>query len=184
MDIGDLDVHVGGGVLLDVANWIVGLLKNKLKGTLENALQKALQKAADDTLDKFLESLPLDIHISGTDLGLNYTMTSATDVASDYVEQATVARVVDVNDPANLPPIPPAALMPGFDPSGREFQVRLSQYTISSGLYAAYNTGLIDFTLTDSMIKPGSKVQLDTTSLGVILPALPEKYGYGKPCNL
>ena len=60
----------------------------------------------------------------------------------------------------------------------------MSTYTINSGLYAVYTTGLVDFTLKNDMIPSNAPIHLDTTTLGIIIPALPEKYGYGKPCDL
>ena len=183
VNIGHMDIHLGGGLISTVANFVVGLLNHSIKDSIQDSLTKAISQQGNDALTKLMIDLPTEIDIHNTDLAVNYTLPYDPVVSADYIEGASLGIIGVKSQPNNIP-VPPAAPMSAFNATGGDLQVRLSEYVFNTGLYSAFKTGIIQYDLTAGMINPSSTFQLTTTDLGILIPQLTEVYGYNKSCEI
>ena len=183
-NIGNLDIHIGGNPLSTVENWIIGLFNNDLKGTIQSAIGNAIQQSGQQAIDQLLSQFGVSVPIGNTGFGIDYDLVVPPDVESDHITVSSLALFLDVANPNYNPPIDAPVTLPAYNPSGDQVQIAISDYTMNSGLYAAYASGALKYTVTPSMVPSSSPVQLDTTSLDSLFPGIEAAYGAGLPCNV
>ena len=184
MNIGNLDISVTGNPLSAVENWIIGLFNNQLKGTIQGAVGSAIQQSGQQAIDQLLAQFGISVPIGNTGIGIDYDLVVDPDVEVDHITVSSLALFIDVASPNYYPPITAAAQLPAYNPSGDQIQIAISDFTVNSGLYAAYAAGRLAYTITPDMIPSSSPVQLDTTSLDSLFPGIEAAYGQNIPCSV
>ena len=184
VNIGNLNINIGGNPLAAVENWIIGLFNNNLKGTIQSAVGQAIQQSGQQAIDQLLSQFGVSVPIGNTGFGVDYDLVVSPDVQPDHITVSSLALFLDVKNPNYNPPIAPPMPLPAYNPNDDQIQIAISDYTMNSGLFAAYASGVLQYTITPSMIPSSSPVQLDTTSLDSLFPGIQAAYGAGLPCNV
>lgn len=184
VNIGNLNINIGGNPLAAVENWIIGLFNNNLKGTIQSAVGQAIQQSGQQAIDQLLAQFGVSVPIGNTGFGVDYDLVIPPEVQPDHITVSSLALFLAVNNPDYSPPIAAALPLPAYNPNGDQIQIAISDYSMNSGLYAAYTSGDLKYTLTPSMLPSSSPVQLDTTSLDSLFPGIQAAYGAGLPCNV
>mmetsp|Transcript_12024 Transcript_12024/g.17585 ORF Transcript_12024/g.17585 Transcript_12024/m.17585 type:complete len:482 (+) Transcript_12024:337-1782(+) len=182
--VGKLDIKFDHSLIGDISNWITSLFNNKLKGDIQNDMNKSIQGSLQKSIDESLSSISLYSKFDNYPIAIDYSLTSDPIVTNDYTEIQALGIFIDTNDPDYNPPVKAPTNLPGFESKGKQIQIMLTDYTLNTGLYAAYKIDIITYNITDQMIPSSSPVHLDTTSLDNVIPGMSAKYGKDKPCNL
>ena len=147
---GDISIHIHGGIIEKILQFLANLLKGHFLGEIIKQLQSKLPAELTTEVNKILNTLPTDIDI-GQGLAIKYSFPYAPFVKQDYLFTGISAYVHAKNNP-NPPPYEPADI-PEFDAANpKGIQFFLSEYIVKSSLDAAFAVGLMAISLEKDML--------------------------------
>jgi hypothetical protein len=120
VELGSMSVDLKGNVIDRVADWIANFLKKPLKGVIEEVVGLAIRKSTMTKLNRKIQNLPDYVDIPGTDVAVDYRLTSAPAIGDSYVEVVSKGAFVVRDAPDTLPEIDGPPAMPGFDVVGKQ----------------------------------------------------------------
>jgi hypothetical protein len=144
-----------------------GAVDSKIRSEVVSAFGKFVNTTANNMIaDSGLElSLPAPFD----QLDVRFNLTKAPVVSTNGVFLSVLGDIVDKADPLRPPLQPPT--LPPYDPSevSREVELLLSPFILESGAFSMEQAGLISFTVSHSLIPSSFPLQLNTTSIGILL---------------
>lgn len=173
MNLDKIKVDFHGTWLEWLYKLILGIFKGKLKDGIATVVEtditnlvNVVANQALSTMDlepKVSEYLQLDMHLIDNPTFMSGFFWAGFKGMFESIKSPVDAPVAHVNIPNTKPT--------------KMFQFSIDQYVANSALWNVQNLGLLDFTITNSMIPPTVPFHLTTDSFKGVFPALFEKYG-------
>jgi hypothetical protein len=158
---GDISIHIHGGIIEKLLEFLANLLKGHFLGQIIGQLQSKLPAELTAEVNKILNTLPTDIDI-GQGLAIKYSFPYAPFVRQDYLFTGISAYVHPKNNP-NPPPYEPADI-PEFDAANpKGIQFFLSEYIVKSSLDASFSVGLMVLNFEKDMLGHHIKMSCKAT---------------------
>eukprot|EP01138_Halocafeteria_seosinensis_P012884 gb/GECG01013162.1/.p1 GENE.gb/GECG01013162.1/~~gb/GECG01013162.1/.p1 ORF type:complete len:573 (+),score=84.44 gb/GECG01013162.1/:1-1719(+) len=184
VNVGDLDVHIHGGVIGDILDFFKNIFKHWIEKHIEEAVEKALKKVIDDKANHALQRIPVVINpitdppynVSTVKMGI----TSVPHVSSEFIGAGLQGYFVDSQNPSKLPPFTHPSL-PNYEKSTANqsyLQLLISGYTVESFFWVFQSRGLLEKTVTPSNVPPGFPLKLNTQDpvWKAVAPKMPSVY--------
>jgi len=167
-NVGDLSVEFHGG-----ASWLYNLFKGPIADAIKKALQPQLCSLAtaeiNTVANQALAKLPLNISLGdGVDFDLGL-LAAPKDTAS-YLTTQHKGEFFYMKNSTNAPFATPAISVPATLP--RMMYIWITTFLADSAGYAYQLAGVLDFTITNSMIPSTIPIQLNTSCFATVAPGL------------
>jgi len=168
------------GICSIVADLIKDIADLFFKHTVEHLVEKevdsVLTSFISDDANKIIDSIPLDIPLpfkAPFDIAdIEFALTDAPAFETGYIGIGLAGDIVNAKTKAAAPF--PAPAIPAFSNSSSEhfLQLFLSPYVIESAVWTYQQAGLVNYTVKHSVIPASFPVQLNTSDLAVVAPAI------------
>jgi len=178
----DIDITLTGGLVAKVANVLIPLLKSTVIPSVIQTAEQSVSDIINNQVDESLKIYGVQDEIPNlAGLTADYSQLDGPQFTSASVFQMGVnGTFFDASAP-KTPTITPVSY-DLRDPKGKDAQFFLTDYTIKTGLNAAYDShGNIDIT---ALLSQYLNVTVTTDQVGEILPELLTKYGSGKAVGI
>jgi len=181
----DFDFDIHGSVIATIADLVKGTIKSKINSLIQDNLKSKIRETVNQMISDSVNKLPVYFPIGKYDLAVDYSLVSAPKVLDNYLILNSNGAVVNVNNPESLdnPYIIPDNL-PEYDKEGKLAQVFASDYSINTAFRTLHLTKLLKIKVSSDDIPIDFPVQLNTTSLDLIINGLSEVYGKEKLVNI
>ena len=108
VDVGDLKIHIHGGLIGDILEFLKNILKHWIEKHVEETVEEALTSAINDKINQALQEIPTEIdllvnppyNVSLIEMGI----TSMPTVSSSFIGAGLQGYFVDNQEPSKLPP--------------------------------------------------------------------------------
>ncbi|OMJ69439.1 hypothetical protein SteCoe_32834 [Stentor coeruleus] len=157
-------------------NWVFAFLKPELKDLISDQVKSIINSG--------IEAIDLgDMYTSfnNSDLAFNYSLSHPLTITDQMLKGESLGIFIQESNPNYNPPIPKPVDAVITEIEGIQFVA--SDYVLNSLSYAAFISGLLNFTITNSNLPQDLPFGLTTTTVGLIIPELIVEYGLGKPVN-
>ena len=141
--IGDLDIHLDGGFIDDILEWVVNLLHGVFEDKIEDAIKDNVPSAVNDLLVDILNTIPYNIEIDGG-LMMTYSFPEAPIIVGDEFRTTTLGYMYPTKNP-HAPPYDPSD-MPFDSSCTKGIQILISDYLVRSGLDTLYEANYLNYT--------------------------------------
>lgn len=177
----DFDFDIHGSIIASIVDLVKGKIKSIINDQIQNNLKIQIIQKVNELITDSVNQLPVYVPLGQFDLAVDYSLISAPKVLDNYIIINSNGAIVNPNNPDTLvnPYIIPDNL-PDYDQSGKLAQVFASDYSINTAFRTLHLTKLLKIKISSSDIPSDSPVQLNTTSLDLILNGLTEVYGKEK----
>lgn len=109
VDVGDLDIHIHGGVIGDILDFFKNIFKNWVKDHIEDTVESKLKSVISDNVNQALQEIPTEIdlqvnppyNVSLIKMGI----TSLPSVSSSFIGAGLQGYFLDNQGPSKLPPL-------------------------------------------------------------------------------
>jgi hypothetical protein len=184
VNIGDFDIHFGGGICGFVANIIKDVVdfffKNWVNGLVDKEVTSVLQSFINDDANKILAGIPttIPLHLKAPfDIAeIVFNMTGNPDYGSGFIGLDLLGAIVNT---ATQQPAPfPSPAIPHFsaDSADHYVEIFLSPYVFESGFWVFQQAGLLHYTVNHNIIPSTFPIQLNTTAISIIAPGVVSKF--------
>ncbi|EFC49128.1 bactericidal permeability-increasing protein/lipopolysaccharide-binding protein [Naegleria gruberi] len=182
VDLGNLNINISGG-----SGWILDLLQSLFSSQIKSSVQSAIQNAVSSSVAKanadiqtanLIPTLNMTVGSNNFKVIVDYRLTECDVQSNNFLVIATRATFYDPNKGPSaplpfghvqLPKVAPTQIDDLIDAYGTDF-------VINSLLYALYSSNQMQTYVTPTMIPSNSPIQLNTTSLKLLLPQLYNAY--------
>ena len=179
-----IDIKINGTNDIFTASQLAyDILKPIIINLLKAPLQDSVRNSISSAVDKAISSLNHTVHISENalfDFGLLDNCSINKDRfmlyvnGTGYANQTHGKKPINYNPPNNLP---------DMKPEGKTVQLYLSNYSINTISQSLFLSDIFNFNISKPYNK-SSKMNLDTTLIGIFVPEIPAYYGKGKSINI
>ena len=118
LKVTDIDLIIEGSVIGDILTWAVGVIRDVALPNVEGALSGAILSSGNSLLEALANNTITVIPINGTNLAVDYTLSTGGIVHNDYLELQSRGLVLNTNLSDPTPPIPDPVELPDFNPKG------------------------------------------------------------------
>lgn len=181
----DFDFDIHGSVIATIADLVKGTIKSYINTQIQNNLKSQIRDTVNQLIVDSVNKLPVYFPIGKYDLAVDYSLVSAPKVLDNYLIINSNGAVVNVNNKESLDnPYTIPDNLPDYDIEGKMSQVFASDYSINTAFRTLHLTKLLKIKVSSDDIPIDSPVQLNTTSLDLIINGLSEVYGKEKLVNI
>jgi len=181
IDLGQLNINISGG-----SGWIISLLQSLFSSQIKSSVQNAVESGVSSGIASINNNIQatnmvptLNMTIGSTNLKLtvDYRLTELAVLGSSFLSFGTRATFYDPSKgpsplpfaPASIPNQPPSQIDDLIDGYGTDF-------VINSLMYGLYSSNQLQTVINSSMVPTDSPIQLNTTSLRLLIPQLYTTY--------
>eukprot|EP00040_Diaphanoeca_grandis_P039820 m.260246 g.260246 ORF g.260246 m.260246 type:complete len:501 (-) comp39536_c0_seq1:138-1640(-) len=170
-NIGDFSIDFHGG-----ASWFYNLFKSLFSNTIKDALNKELcavtkllQGPANSALAKLAETVDIS-----NDVSVSYALVKAPETTATYLLTSHNGRFMYNKTSVDWTHDPAVITLPSALP--KMLYVFVTDYAAETAVIAYQKAGVLDFTITPSMVPPSIPIQLNTSDFQLIAPQMAAKY--------
>ncbi|KAL9983277.1 hypothetical protein ACROYT_G005423 [Oculina patagonica] len=170
--IGDVNMHFHGG-----ASWLYNLFDSyvdkKVKETLQDKLCQETSDLINNNAEKALSTFPVKKDIDKYAL-INYSLVSNPNFTESYADVFIKGEFQSATSPKEAP-FSPAPLPPESD-SVKMAYVWVTDYILNTAGLVYQDAGILNETVTPSMLPPNFSYPLNTNTFKLIIPKLYQMY--------
>ncbi len=181
----DIDFDIHGTVIATIVDLVKGKIRSLINSQIQTILQNNIKDLVNNMIKEAVDKLPVYVPIGQFDLAVDYSLVSPPKVLDNFLIINSNGAVVNVNNTESL--INPYEMpdnLPDYDKAGKLAQVFASDYSINTAFRTLHLTNLLKIKVTSSDIPLDSPVQLNTTSLDLIIFGISDVYGKDKLVNI
>jgi len=177
----DFDFDIYGSIIASIIDLVKGKIKSIINDQIQNNLKNQIIQKVNEIIADSVNNLPVYVPIGVYDLAVDYSLVSDPKVLDNFLILNSNGAIVNLNNPDSLinPYIIPDNL-PDYDKSGKLAQVFASDYSINTAFRTLHLTKLLKIKVSSEDIPYNSPIQLNTTSLDLIINGLSDVYGKEK----
>ncbi|XP_074613864.1 bactericidal permeability-increasing protein-like [Acropora palmata] len=166
--IGGVSIHFHGG-----ASWLYNLFDHYIDGKIKGVLQDKLCAETSDLIDtdaeKALATFPVQKRI-GKYAVINYALVSSPNFTQTFADVFIKGEFLSAISPRE-PPFSPS-LLPFESESDKMVYVWLTDYVVNTAGFVYQSAGVLNETITPSMLPPNFSYPLNTNTVKLIIPKL------------
>jgi len=177
----DFDFDIHGRIIASIIGLIKGKIKSIINDQIQNNLKNQIVQKVNEIIAISVDKLPVYVPLGKYDLAVDYSLITDPKVLDNYLILNSNGAIVNVNNPDSL--VNPYTIpdnLPDYDKSGKLAQVFASDYSINTAFRTLHLTKLLKIKVYSDDIPSDSPVQLNTTSLDLIINGLSDVYGKDK----
>lgn len=174
----DFDFEIHGSLIAKIADLVKGTIKSIINDQLQQNIKGIIVENVNNLIAESVEKLPIYIPIGVYDLVVDYSLLSPPKVINDYLIFNSNGAIVNLKNQESL--VNPYVIpdnMPDYDEGGKLAQGFLSDFSINTAFRTLHLTKLLKIRVDSNDIPADSPVQLNTTSLDLIINGISEVYG-------
>lgn len=177
--IGSVKIHFHGG-----ASWLYNLfdkyVDGKIKGTLQDKLCQETSDLINTNAEKSLSTFPVKKQIDKFAV-INYSLVSSPNFTESYADVFIKGEFLSAITPKEAP-FSPTPLPPESE-SDKMAYIWLTDYVVNTAGLVYQEAGILNETVTPSMLPPNFSYPLNTKTFRLIIPKLYKVYP-NRPMNL
>ncbi|XP_077192209.1 bactericidal permeability-increasing protein-like [Paroedura picta] len=158
-------------------SWLYNLfdsqIESALKSTMEDKVCEVVSSSVSSRLQPYLQTLPVTAKIDEVS-GIDYSLVGPPVATSDSLDLALKGEVFSLAHRSAAPFPPPALLFPSDH--DRMLYFGVSSYLFNTAGYVYYQAGALTYDVTDDMVPKESKIRLNTSSFGSLVPQIEKLY--------
>lgn len=170
--IGDAKIHFHGG-----ASWLYNLfdsyIDKKIKGTIQDKLCQETTDLMNTDAEKALATFPVQKQI-GKYAVINYSLVSSPNFTATYADVFIKGEFLSATSPTEAP-FSPSPLPPESE-STKMAYLWMTDYVINTAGLVYQQSGVLNETITPSMLPPNFSYPLNTNTFKLIIPKLYRLY--------
>ncbi|XP_064420545.1 bactericidal permeability-increasing protein [Latimeria chalumnae] len=170
--ISAVKVHISGRL-----SWLYKIFKksieSRLRKSLENKMCSVIQKSITEKLQPILQTLKVTAKVDKY-AGINYSLVSPPTITSVSLDLGLKGEFFDLFHHVKIPFDASALNIPLGQ--NRMLYFGLSKYFFNSAGFIYHAVGALVKNITDDMIPKESKIRLNTTYFGLLIPQLQKLY--------
>lgn len=177
----DFDFDIHGSIIASIIDLVKGKIKSIIYDQIQNNLKNQIVQKVNEIIADSVKKLPVYVPIGKYDLAVDYSLISDPKVLDNYLILNSNGAIVNVNNSDSL--VNPYTIpdnLPDYDKSGKLAQVFASDYSINTAFRTLHLTKLLKIKVSSNDIPSDSPIQLNTTSLDLIINGLSDVYGKEK----
>ncbi|XP_035512228.1 lipopolysaccharide-binding protein [Morone saxatilis] len=169
--VGDVDIEFHGG-----ASWMFQPFVKHFKGRISGEIEERIcpnVKESIVNLEYHLQAANVSFHVN-EDITLDLALTGLPVINASSLTLGLTGEFYSTKTQKD----PPFEAQPFTMPEqpGYMLSMGLSEFTLNSASYGYFSAGLLQASINDSMIPPGSPMHLNTSSMGPFIPQLPKMF--------
>ncbi|MEJ1279012.1 lipopolysaccharide binding protein [Cricetulus griseus] len=170
--ISALDVDISGNV-----RWLLNLfhdqIESKLRKVLENKVCELIRKSVTSDLQPYLQTLPVTAKIDHV-LGIDYSLVEAPRAHAQMLDVMFKGEIFNQNHRSPPASPTPTMILPEDGKLMVYFAISNHAFNIASRVY--HQAGYLNFSITDDMLPPDSKIRLNTKAFRPFAPQITRRY--------
>ncbi|XP_060119940.1 bactericidal permeability-increasing protein-like [Heteronotia binoei] len=170
--IANLRVHIYGK-----RSWLYHLFTSKIESafrkSMEDQVCKEVSSSVSSELEPYLQTLPVTAKIDRVS-GIDYSLVGPPVATSDCLDLDLKGEFFSLDHRSAAPFSPPALSFPVDH--DRMLYFGVSSYLFNTAGYVYYQAGALTYDITDDMIPRESKLRLNTSSFGSLVPQIEKLY--------
>ncbi|XP_015283008.1 PREDICTED: bactericidal permeability-increasing protein-like [Gekko japonicus] len=170
--ISNVQVHIDG-----TWSWLYNLFDSQVESALREAMEdqvcKVVSSSVSSRLEPYLQTLPVTAKIDKVS-GIDYSLVGPPVATSDSLDLDLKGEFFSLAHRSAAPFPPPALPVP--EDHDRMLYFGISSYLFNTAGYVYYQAGALTYDLTDNMIPKESKLRLNTSSFGSLVPQIEKLY--------
>ncbi|KAL8179864.1 UNVERIFIED_CONTAM: hypothetical protein K2H54_073671, partial [Gekko kuhli] len=164
--ISSVQVHIDG-----TWSWLYNLFDSQIESTLREAMEdqicQVVSSSVSSRLEPYLQTLPVTAKIDKVS-GIDYSLVGPPVATSDSLDLGLKGEFFSLAHRSAAPFEPPALPFPVDH--DRMLYFGASSYLFNTAGYVYYQAGALTYDITDDMIPKESKLRLNTSSFGPLVP--------------
>ncbi|XP_075383887.1 lipopolysaccharide-binding protein-like [Tenrec ecaudatus] len=168
----DVDVDISGDL-----GWLLNLfhhqIESKFRSLLERKLCEMVQKAVASDLQPYLQTLPVTAEIDSF-AGIDYSLTGAPRATAQMLDVMVKGEIFNRIQRSPIALLAPVMTLP--EEHNRMVYFAVSDYVFNTASLVYHETGHLNFSITDDMVPPDSRIRLTTKSFRPFIPRIARLY--------
>jgi len=180
----DFDFHIDGSLVAFVANLVKSVIKKYINEQIHSKLREIIMDESKLVIADIVSQLPVYVPLGYKGLAIDYSLLSAPRVSNGYLLVNSNGAIVNLDSPISKEVSYKYIDIPDYDPLGKSIQMFLSEYSIETAINTLYETHLLDITINPEDVPKESPIQLNTSSLSILITGLSDYYGKDKKVKI
>jgi hypothetical protein len=181
----DFDFDIHGSLIAYIASLVKSRIKDYIYSQIQSEMKQVIMDQTKQIISSLVDQLPVYAPLDDNGLALDYSLLSSPKVTNGYLILNSNGAIVNLNHPESLnPPFVQPTTLPDFDPNGKLMQMFLSDYSINTAINSVFLSNMLDVTIKSEDVPSDSPLQLNTTSLEMLVRGISDVYGKDKKVDL